>query len=83
MTTAKYEVFWREGVILVENVSRWREGMSKFLANGGYMSDIQDISDLTKICPKATFMKKSRHKFRKLYLLIVRNFKRLYLKRSS
>ena len=54
--------------ILRENVSRLGEGMSKFLASGdggwgvgGDMSDIQDMSDLTKICSKTNFMKKSCH----------------------
>ena len=28
----------------------------------GHMSNIQDMSDLTKICSKTTFMKKSCHK---------------------
>ena len=38
-------------VILGENISRWGEVMTKFLASGGHMSD------LTKICSKTTFMK--------------------------
>ena len=67
MTTAKFFEFFfflcggvGVGVILGKNFSRWGEGMSKFLACGGtYVRHSRQMSDLTKIFPKTTFMMKS------------------------
>ena len=61
MTTAKYDVFC--GGYTGDNFSKWGERMSIFLGSEGtYVRHSRPMTDLTKICSKTTFMKKSYHK---------------------
>ena len=53
----------REGVVILgDSFSSWGREKGIFWLVGGHMSDMQYMSDLTKICSKTTFMKKSCHK---------------------